>query len=275
MRVSLTTWGALQTSEILDAAPQLVGELNSGGAPSARLMGSCAVAHRCPGHLDVWANSSRTDIPDVDLVLRRGEKRCARAALKLLGYQQNRQMIIDGARFDRLFFWPPGDSSFIVEVIPSPLELHHTIPVAPWDVSESTTLPLTELFLTKMQYDFLLPDDILDVIVLLLESRWPTAPGESISVDRVAHATGRDWALSYTLRRNLAELLKTLRSFPNFEGRESLLRDIRDLQAAISDAPKSSRWYLRSSVQRLVPCAPIGRSVEDARRAKVNDRIAS
>jgi len=261
-----------QATPAIRLAPSVIEDLVRRRVTSARLMGSCAIAYRCRTHWPIWVANARGPIGDIDVAVRRREMSLARRSLTALGYIQSKDMIRHSTRYDRLLFFPPQRSwpaigrPPLIEVFPSPLAFHHTIHVAPWDITETLTLPLTELFLSKCQYAMLLPSDLTDLCLILLESASPSSPSEPLIPARVANACRRDWGLSHTIRRNLVFILRFARK-AELLGNATLIRDtVQQIRSAIKTAPKTQLWHLSRRYHETSRCVPSGRIVEDSRR---------
>ena len=127
------------------------------------------------------------------------------------------------------------------------------------------TLPLAELLLSKLQIVKINRKDVLDALILLAEHPLAKDDGAAdsdlglgtISLDRIFRYTSNDWGWWRTVTGNLDVLDQYLAVEATPEdldlnnGRAVLFdakTQIAALRTAINDAPKSTRWKLRSRV---------------------------
>jgi hypothetical protein len=127
------------------------------------------------------------------------------------------------------------------------------------------TLPVAELLLSKLQIVKINKKDVLDALILLAEHPLGQDDGEvdsnhglsAISLPRILSFTSNDWGWWRTVTGNL-DVLDTYLDTDFTEadvdiGGERPVRfepraQVAGLRAAINEAPKSTRWKLRSAV---------------------------
>jgi len=133
-------------------------------------------------------------------------------------------------------------------------------------LSKSTpTLPLAELLLSKLQIVKINRKDVLDALVLLAEHPLAQDDGApdartgqgAINVPRILSFTSNDWGWWRTVTGNLDTLDQYLaveltpEDLDLNNGRSVLFEpgaQVAALRTAIAEAPKSTRWKLRSRV---------------------------
>jgi hypothetical protein len=152
-----------------------------------------------------------------------------------------------------------------VDVLVDSLEMCHRFEFGNRLALSSPTLPLAELLLSKLQIVKINRKDVLDALVLLAEH--PLGPDDghpdsrhglgSINVPRILSITSNDWGWWRTVTGNLDTLDRYLaveltpEDLDLNNGRTVLFdpaAQITALRTAIDDAPKSTRWKLRSRV---------------------------
>ena len=145
------------------------------------------------------------------------------------------------------------------------LEMAHSFEFADRLGLSSPTLPLAELLLSKLQIVKINRKDVLDALVLLAEHPSASDDGApdsrdgfgAINVPRILSFTSNDWGWWRTVTGNLDVLDQYLaveltpEDLDLNNGRAVLFdpkAQIAALRTAINDAPKSTRWKLRSRV---------------------------
>ncbi|MFL5673891.1 MAG: hypothetical protein ACJ779_02700, partial [Chloroflexota bacterium] len=145
------------------------------------------------------------------------------------------------------------------------LEMCHRFEFGDRLAKSMPTLPLAELLLSKLQIVKINRKDVLDALVLLAEHPLAGDDGApdarqgqgAINVPRILSFTSNDWGWWRTVTGNLDTLDKYLKVEATPEdldlanGRAVLFdpaAQVATLRAAIDEAPKSTRWKLRSRV---------------------------
>jgi hypothetical protein len=138
------------------------------------------------------------------------------------------------------------------------LEMCHTFEFADRLGVTAPTLPLAELLLSKLQVAQINRKDLLDALALLSEH--PLSVDDSgINLARITGLTSNDWGWWRTVTGNLARsrqfLAEELEPGELDFGRPSRFdagAQLDALERAIADAPKSTRWRMRSRVGERV-----------------------
>ena len=145
------------------------------------------------------------------------------------------------------------------------LEMCHRIEFGDRLGRSTPTLPVAELLLSKLQIVMINRKDVLDALILLAEHPLGQDDGEvdsskglsAINLPRILSFTSSDWGWWRTVTGNLDKLQQYLDSdFTDADmdvGGDRPVRfdprsQVADLRKAIVDAPKSTRWRLRSTV---------------------------
>jgi hypothetical protein len=213
---------------------------------------------RLVGGVAIWLRGSSTaraslgrSYPDIDLVAHKRQSRALRSVLEEEGFQPERVFnATHGAR--RLLYYGPG--GWQVDIFLDTFEMSHTLDLGARLEAEPETLAAAELLLTKLQIAEINAKDLSDVAMLL----WDHEPGDADGSDQlnltpVAARCAADWGLYTTLTDNLsacADMLGDLVADP--ADRERIAGRIAMITDAVTAAPKSLSWQLRSKVGRRV-----------------------
>ena len=224
-----------------------------------RLMGGMAVRAHAPD----WTHRTRRREVDLDFATRSKDRKAVFALLEREGYTPDK-------RHNALFgqhqgYFVDEARSRPVDVLVDKLEMCHRIEFGDRLGKSTPTLPVADLLLSKLQIVKINKKDVLDALILLAEHPLGQDDGEvdsskglsAISLPRILSFTSNDWGWWRTVTGNLAVLQKYLDSDFTPEdldigGERPVLFDPRAqlevLRKAINDAPKSTRWRLRSTV---------------------------
>jgi hypothetical protein len=224
-----------------------------------RLMGGMAIRAHAPD----WPGRTRRVEVDLDFATRGKDRRAFYQLLEAEGYTPDK-------RHNALFgskqaYFVDVPRSRPVDVVVDSLEMCHSFPFADRLALSSPTLPLAELLLSKLQVVKINRKDVLDALVLLAEHPLGSDDGApdsrdglgAINVPRILSFTSSDWGWWRTVTGNLDVLDQYLavelapEDLDLNNGRGVLFdpgAQIAALRTAINDAPKSTRWKLRSRV---------------------------
>jgi hypothetical protein len=224
-----------------------------------RLLGGMAVR----AHAPEWtARVHRTEV-DLDFATRSRDRSAFFQLLEAQGYTPDR-------RHNALFggtqaYFVDTANNRPVDVLVDRLTMCHRIDFANRLGVSKPTLPLAELLLSKLQVVKINRKDVLDALILLAEH--PLGPDDgapdarhglgSISIPVILSYTSNDWGWWRTVTGNLDVLDHYLETSITPEdldlgtGRSvhfAPAAQVAALRAEIDNAPKSTRWKLRSRV---------------------------
>lgn len=260
--------------KMLQASKQLIESINTDNPLASRLIGSTAVAICCPNAIELWNSLKRKNVSDIDIVTTPSYLKHVYKSLFNLGYSfQDRANLVSTALYQRPLFDSP-DKSFHVEILSSPLILHHRL-ILDWNNCPNPfTVNLTDLFLSKLQFEFKDTDNedfqeqmqaqLIDLTVLLFEIPLNDGKPTTLFVKRITRLASSDWALFKTLFDNLIRLQKAIAS--DFARKSSVslqqvTNKISVLIKALESEPKTCRWKTRFVLQKALPFLPIGNPV--------------
>lgn len=209
-----------------------------------RLLGGIAIKLRAKdGLLPVFER----EYGDSDWITPKGASSDAQKFFEALGYSsQVRFNAIYGR--ERLLFFDEQHGRQ-VDVFVGAFRMSHKIPFGKRLDMESTTVPLAELLLTKLQIVELNEKDVLDALALLHNHPVGNDDGDSVNGERVAALCAADWGLWRTFTANLQDAGERLERYdlPE-EGKQRIAGRIQELQERIDQEPKSLAWKLRSKI---------------------------
>lgn len=207
-----------------------------------RLIGGTAVWFHCPS-----AREPPLARPygDIDFMSVSKNNRTITAFFEANGYEADRLFnALHGAQ--RLNF-TDSTRGRAIDVLLDRFVMCHTLDLRERLVLDPTTIPLTDLFLTKAQVIQLNEKDIKDIVALL--SDHPAGAPGGIDLARLTEVTRGDWGLEHTVRKTLAEVRAALQGMGlQSEQAAVVASSIAALTAALDAAPKSQRWRMRARV---------------------------
>jgi hypothetical protein len=233
---------------ILRDAEDVIGWADAEGL-TARLIGGVAIYLR---------SSSRTRTAlgryyaDFDLVVRRREARKLRALLEAHQYVPETIFNATHGESRLLYNHPSGD--YHIDVFIDEFNMSHKLDFTRRLDVVPLTLPASDLLLTKMQVAQINPKDLSDAAMLLLDHAPSDRDGDAeLAVGHVAETLARDWGLYTTVTDNLGLLAQAAATLPvTQDDRELVVNRIEQIIRAAEEAPKTTRWQIRSRVGRRV-----------------------
>lgn len=211
-------------------------------AITLRLLGGLAVQLHSPsaGH-----RSLRRTYADIDFATPRSHSRRVEQLFADLGYTADRAFnTLNGA--ERMIFYDRANRRRI-DVFVGDFAMCHRLPIAERMAVDPLTLPLAELFLTKLQIVELNDKDVRDLYALLLDHPVGSSDDETTNARRIARLCARDWGLYKTVSLNIERLRQLVPAYQFAPAEHALLLERLDaLWAAIEHEPKSMRWRLRA-----------------------------
>lgn len=210
-----------------------------------RLIGGLAVRVHSP---TAEKDGFRRDYPDMDFVVPRHERRRMERFFERMGYHPDRRFnLLNGDR--RQIFY--DDSGRRVDVFVGDFEMCHRLPMRRERLDvHPVTVPLAELFLSKIQIVELNRKDALDLISLLLDNDVGFSD-ETINLRRIARLCLRWWGLYKTMTINLGRVEQLLLTEDLGLTREQIdlvLERINTIRRVMARARKPVLWQLRDRV---------------------------
>jgi hypothetical protein len=212
-----------------------------------RLIGSLAIAERCPRHRHLMAELGRRPPRDIDFIAYARDEHAIHQLLTHRGYVLHPS--VSHSRewgVNRLIYTHPENGAK-VDIFLDKLVMAHTIDFADCLEREPKTVSLADLLLSKLQIYRITANDLIDLTVLLAEVDVGVAP-DQIAVERVKSVLGDDWGFTYGAKLNLARLIEEVQAGGTLDHELAARVEARAkrLIEEIDATPKSRRWRMRA-----------------------------
>jgi len=200
------------------------------------------VAVRCPS---AARSPLRREYADVDLVTLGRARDGVIELMAELGYAGDREFnTLHGHR--RLYFWDGGNERQ-VDVFVDEAKLCHRIDFRTRVELETTTLPLADLLLMKLQVVETNEKDLLDVCALLADHDLGTDE-EAVDSTYISGLASSDWGLWRTLGMVAERGEEFALRLADFGAGDQVATRLRQLRRELEAAPKSRGWRMRARV---------------------------
>lgn len=211
-----------------------------------RLIGGLAIKYHSPS---AEASSLKRSYPDIDVVVDKKGKNKLTAFFSSVGYAPDKTFnLLNG---DRRQIFINNETGHRVDVFVGDFEMCHKLPMSNRLAHHPVTVPLAELFLSKIQIIELNRKDALDIISLLLDNEVGFKDETNINLDRIVRLCLKDWGLYKTLIINLAKiemiLLEDELEIPQ-EQKGVVLHRINAIRSLLDRVNKPILWKMRNSV---------------------------
>jgi len=138
-----------------------------------------------------------------------------------------------------------------VDIFVGHFEMCHRIPLEERLNADPVTIPLAELFLSKIQIIELNRKDATDLTSILLNNKTGEGDNETINLKILAQLGSADWGLYKTTSINLdkIEAMLNKNEIPlNDEEKVVVIGRINDIRRTFVEMPKPMAWQLRDRV---------------------------
>ena len=138
-----------------------------------------------------------------------------------------------------------------VDIFVGHFEMCHKIPLEERLNADPVTIPLAELFLSKIQIVELNRKDAFDLTSILLNNKTGEGDNETINLKILAQLGSADWGLYKTTSINLEKIeamLNTNEIPLNDEEKALVIGRINDIRRTFVEMPKPMAWQLRDRV---------------------------
>ncbi len=210
-----------------------------------RVLGGLAIkVHRTVEH-PVFAR----EYGDLDFVVAGKQRREFETFMPEVGYSPHKQfnLLNGGAR--QIYYH--NETEMKIDIFVDTFSMCHKIPLEGRLHLHPITIPLAELFLTKVQIAELNRKDALDIASLLLYAETGPDDENKINLKRIAQLCGADWGLYKTTSINLKRVGEIV-SAENVKLEESerrlIQKRIGEIQQTFESMPKSLAWQMRDKV---------------------------
>ncbi len=226
----------------VEESRRLIGAATAKGV-TVRALGGVAVNLRSPAEGPLLPRP----VGDIDLVTKRGSRTAVSNLLAEAGYVPDEMFnALHGAH--RLLFYDEANRRKL-DVFVGEFVMCHPIPIADRLERHPLTVPLAELLLTKLQIVELTERDQRDIYNLVYHHEVVTVEGEGIEAGYVAEICARDWGLWRTARSTIERSRTDVAGYSlDADASSVIAARLAAIWDRIEQAPKSTRWKLRSRV---------------------------
>lgn len=215
------------------------------------LMGGIAIRLACTSY------ALRTELhrtyQDIDFAIRtRAADRVSRFLMGE-GYEPDRRFNAINGESRLLFNDSVGDCH--IDVFVGSFQMCHKLSLEPRLALADMTLPVSDLFLLKLQIVQLNHKDVQDVLAILLqfEPEYTTSPA-GLELGYIAGICASDWGWYTTLSDNLVRVRELAGQILNDGAHVAHVhRKVGRILRAVEDAPKSLSWRMRNRIGRRLP----------------------
>jgi hypothetical protein len=216
-----------------------------------RVIGGMAINIHCPSASEL--PSLKRTYGDLDFVTAAPDDRHMRSFFESIHFYPNLRFNALQGKTRMIYNCP--DNSWYVDIFIDEFRMCHKIKFSHDRLTrDPVTIPLAELFLTKLQIININPKDVRDVAALLLDHPLGDHDNETINVTRINEITSDDWGFYTTVRLNMDRIPGFLTSL-ELPAKESLHvnSQLTKLAVAMDAAPKSRKWKMRSLIGKSMP----------------------
>jgi hypothetical protein len=210
-----------------------------------RLIGGLAIKVHSPS---ASHRALQRSYPDIDLVVPKRDKRKLDKFFGGMGYSAEKNFnLLNG---DRRQIFYDSETGRRIDVFVGDFEMCHKLPMRDRLDAHPVTVPLAELFLSKIQIVELNRKDALDIISLLLDNEVGYTD-QGINIDRIARLCIKDWGLYKTLTITLSKVEAVLvddNPGLDVEQLECVLTRIDTIRRVLDRARKPILWKVRDKV---------------------------
>jgi hypothetical protein len=228
--------------DIVSEGERLLGIASRDGVP-LRLLGGIAVRLKAPS---VPPSLDRA-YKDIDFAVTKKGGGAADKLLREAGYEPHVAFNAMHARERGLYY--DEENGRQVDLFIEAFRMCHEIPLGKRIEAESQTLPLAELMLTKLQIVELTERDQRDIYNLAYHHELRDGDSSAIEVDYIASLCAKDWGLWRTTKATVERCVANVGSYGlEPDAVERITVRLTSLWKRVDEAPKSTRWKLRSRV---------------------------
>jgi hypothetical protein len=184
---------------------------------------------------------------DLDFVVAKKQKKEFENFMPTVGYSPHKQFNLLNGDIRQIYYH--DESEMKIDIFVGDFEMCHKIPLENRLTAETVTIPLAELFLSKIQIIDLNQKDAMDLASLLLNVETGNHDKNTINLQVLAELCGNDWGLYKTTSMNLEKVGEIVNktSLTN-EEKDLISKRIQEILKTFESMPKSLAWTLRDRV---------------------------
>jgi hypothetical protein len=187
------------------------------------------------------------DYDDIDFAVSTFQSRSLIKFFREQGLSENKRFNALNSQRRMIFFDGNEETGTKIDVFVGVFSMCHKIDFNNRLTVDDITIPLAELFLTKLQIVQINKKDITDVLGMLIEHEIGNKDYETINLDRIAKLCSVDWGLNHTIEKNIVKILQSIDNFNlSREEKENARLKLNNILLFIKQYPKSIRWRARS-----------------------------
>lgn len=184
---------------------------------------------------------------DLDFVVAKKQKKIFENFMPTVGYSPHKQFNLLNGDIRQIYYH--DESEMKIDIFVGDFEMCHKIPLENRLTAESVTIPLAELFLSKIQIVDLNQKDAMDIASLLLNVETGNHDKETINLKILADLCTQDWGLYKTTSINLAKVKDTVdQTTLTNEEKDLISKRIQEILKTFEVMPKPLPWTLRDRV---------------------------
>jgi hypothetical protein len=215
---------------------------------AARLLGGLAVWIRSPS---VRQGPYARSYADMDFAVTTAATRGFKALIVAEGYVPDQ--FFNGMHGATRLYYQAPDGRWSIDVVIDELVMSHKLDLRGRLEQRGATITPADLLLSKLQVWQITRKDLGDAVCLLADTPLSEDDaGETISLPRIRAVLGNDWGFCHTTERNLGRVADLWVEEPLPGTAHDVAQQVGLLREAISRAPKSMAWRLRSRVGERV-----------------------
>jgi hypothetical protein len=191
----------------------------------------------------------KREFADLDFCIPLKQRREFEAFMPEMGYVPHKQFNILNGDQRQIYYHEPTEMK--VDIFVGNFEMCHKIPLEDRLDADPISIPLAELFLSKVQIIELNRKDAFDLTSVLLNNVTGEGDHETINLKILARLCSADWGLYKTTSLNLDKLEQMLNTneIPlNEQDRAIVIGRINDIRRTFIKMPKPIAWQLRDRV---------------------------
>jgi hypothetical protein len=191
----------------------------------------------------------KREFADLDFCIPLKQRREFEAFMPEMGYVPHKQFNILNGDQRQIYYHEPTEMK--VDIFVGNFEMCHKIPLEDRLDADPISIPLAELFLSKVQIIELNRKDAFDLTSVLLNNVTGEGDHETINLKILARLCSADWGLYKTTSLNLDKLEQMLNTneIPlDEQDRAIVIGRINDIRRTFIKMPKPIAWQLRDRV---------------------------
>lgn len=184
---------------------------------------------------------------DLDFVVAKKQRKEFENFMPTVGYSPHKQFNVLNGDTRQIYYHDQNEMK--IDIFVGDFEMCHKIPLENRLTAQAVTIPLAELFLSKIQIFDLNEKDAIDIASLLLNNETGNSDKETINLKILENLCSQDWGLYKTTSINLEKVKEAVGKINlNDEEKDLISKRIQSILKTFEDMPKPLAWTLRDRV---------------------------